>query len=57
MLSSAQKHILLVDHSKFGAVSATQHATLEDIDLLITDSDTPMNPASSASPVLVGQDL
>lgn len=39
MLGSSQRHILLVDHSKFGVVSTTQHATLDDIDLLITDSD------------------
>lgn len=39
MLDSAQRHILLVDHSKFGVISTTQHATLADIDLLITDTD------------------
>jgi DeoR family fructose operon transcriptional repressor len=38
MLDSAQRRILLCDHSKFGVVSTAQHATLADIDLLITDS-------------------
>ncbi|MFJ3957113.1 DeoR/GlpR family DNA-binding transcription regulator [Arthrobacter sp. NPDC090010] len=38
MLSSACKRVLLSDHSKIGSVSTVQHATLEDIDLLITDS-------------------
>lgn len=38
MLGSAQRRVLLVDHSKFGNVSTTQHATLGDIDLLITDT-------------------
>ncbi|MCU1406676.1 MAG: putative transcriptional regulator, DeoR family [Glaciihabitans sp.] len=39
MLDSARRRILLCDHSKFGAVSTVQHATLDDIDLLITDTD------------------
>lgn len=38
MLGSARKRILLCDHSKIGSVSTVQHGTLEDIDLLITDS-------------------
>jgi len=37
MLASARRRILLCDHSKIGSISTVQHATLEDIDLLITD--------------------
>ena len=38
MLDSARRRVLLCDHSKFGAVSTSQHATLQDIDLLVTDT-------------------
>lgn len=37
MLKSARRHILLADHSKIGLISTIQHATLRDIDVLITD--------------------
>jgi DeoR family fructose operon transcriptional repressor len=41
MLASAQRRILLADHSKIGQVSLCKHADLSDIDLLITDTGLP----------------
>jgi DeoR family fructose operon transcriptional repressor len=41
MLAAAERRILLADHSKVGAVSGCQHADLDDIDLLITDTGLP----------------
>ncbi|OFI38163.1 D-beta-D-heptose 1-phosphate adenosyltransferase [Arthrobacter sp. SW1] len=38
MLKSARRRILLSDHSKIGVVNTIQHATLADIDVLITDT-------------------
>jgi DeoR family fructose operon transcriptional repressor len=38
MLASARRRIFLCDHSKIGVVSTIQHATLADIDVLITDT-------------------
>ncbi|MFV0406487.1 MAG: DeoR/GlpR family DNA-binding transcription regulator [Propioniciclava sp.] len=38
MTGAARQRILLADHSKFGEVRTCQHATLNDIDLLITDA-------------------
>ncbi|WP_129657020.1 DeoR/GlpR family DNA-binding transcription regulator [Rothia halotolerans] len=37
MLASAERRILLADRSKIGLVRGAQHATLRDIDVLITD--------------------
>ncbi|WP_229123763.1 DeoR/GlpR family DNA-binding transcription regulator [Enemella evansiae] len=39
MLATAQRRILLADHTKIGVVTGAQHAELSDIDLLITDAD------------------
>lgn len=41
MLHSAQRRILLADHTKLGRVSLCKHADLADIDLLITDVGAP----------------
>ncbi|MCW2846174.1 MAG: putative transcriptional regulator, DeoR family [Marmoricola sp.] len=41
MLHSAQRRILLADHTKLGRVSLCKHADLADIDLLITDDGVP----------------
>ncbi|MDR5700891.1 DeoR/GlpR family DNA-binding transcription regulator [Agromyces aerolatus] len=41
VLSSARERVLLCDHSKFGVVSGMQHATLDDLDVLITDREPP----------------
>jgi DeoR family fructose operon transcriptional repressor len=41
MLHSAQRRILLADHSKLGRVSLCKHADLADIDLFITDDGIP----------------
>jgi DeoR family transcriptional regulator, fructose operon transcriptional repressor len=38
MLAAARQRIFLVDSSKFGGESLARHATLEDIDVLVTDS-------------------
>jgi DeoR family fructose operon transcriptional repressor len=38
MVGAASRRILLADHSKFGLVSLCRHASLTDLDLLITDS-------------------
>ncbi len=38
MLASAQRRILLADHSKVGEIRGTKHGDLSDIDLLITDT-------------------
>ncbi len=38
MLTAARQRIFLVDSSKFGRESLARHATLEDIDVLVTDS-------------------
>ncbi|MFI7585539.1 DeoR/GlpR family DNA-binding transcription regulator [Spongisporangium articulatum] len=38
MLAAAQTRIVLADHTKFGRTARARHATLADIDLLITDS-------------------
>jgi DeoR family transcriptional regulator, fructose operon transcriptional repressor len=37
MLATARQRIFLVDSSKFGRESLARHATLEDIDVLVTD--------------------
>lgn len=41
MLHSAQRRILLADHSKLGRVALCKHADLADIDLFITDDGIP----------------
>ena len=41
MLRSAQRKVLLADHSKVGRLSVCKHADLTDIDLLITDTGLP----------------
>ncbi|MCW2840940.1 MAG: putative transcriptional regulator, DeoR family [Aeromicrobium sp.] len=41
MLDSAQRRILLADHTKLGRVSLCKHADLADIDLFITDEGIP----------------
>ena len=40
MLAAASQRIFLVDSSKFGRVSHARHATLDDVDVLITDAET-----------------
>lgn len=47
MLTAARRRILLADHSKVGVVSTAQHATVADIDLLITD--TGLDPADKTA--------
>ena len=37
MLAAARQRVFLVDSSKFGRESLARHATLEDIDVLVTD--------------------
>jgi DeoR family fructose operon transcriptional repressor len=37
MLAASERRILLADHSKFGQVQGEQHATLDDLDVIITD--------------------
>lgn len=41
LLKSADKSILLLDHTKFGQTGLYQMASLADFDLVIVDSDTP----------------
>jgi DeoR family transcriptional regulator, fructose operon transcriptional repressor len=41
ILASAQRTVLLADHSKIGRLSVCQHAGIADIDLLITDTGLP----------------
>jgi DeoR family fructose operon transcriptional repressor len=41
MVECAARTVLLADHSKVGAVSLCQHATLADVDVLITDTELP----------------
>ncbi|MBM7623376.1 DeoR/GlpR family DNA-binding transcription regulator [Sporohalobacter salinus] len=41
MLSKSKKLVALLDHTKIGQVSATQFASIEEIDVLITDDKTP----------------
>lgn len=55
MLASAQRRILLADHSKFGRVSTVQHAELADIDLIITDVG--LSAADSAAIEALGIEL
>ncbi len=55
MLASAQRRILLVDHSKFGRVSTVQHAELADLDLIITDAG--ITPADAAAIEAAGVEL
>ncbi|GAB7066026.1 DeoR/GlpR family DNA-binding transcription regulator [Mycolicibacterium hodleri] len=38
MLAAAGQRVFLVDSSKFGHVSHARHATLDDVDVLITDA-------------------
>jgi DeoR family transcriptional regulator, fructose operon transcriptional repressor len=38
MLAAARQRIFLVDSSKFGRESLARHATLADVDVLITDA-------------------
>jgi DeoR family fructose operon transcriptional repressor len=38
MLAAARQRVFLVDSSKLGGESLARHATLEDIDVLVTDS-------------------
>jgi len=37
MLAAARQRVFLADHSKVGLVTGSQHAKIDDIDLLITD--------------------
>jgi DeoR family fructose operon transcriptional repressor len=37
MLTAARQRVFLVDSSKFGSESLARHATLEDVDVLVTD--------------------
>ena len=39
MLAAASQRIFLVDSGKFGRVSHARHATLDDVDVLITDAE------------------
>jgi len=39
MLAAASQRVFLVDSSKFGRVSHARHATLDDVDVLITDAE------------------
>lgn len=39
MLAAAGQRVFLVDSSKFGRVSHARHATLDDVDVLITDAE------------------
>lgn len=39
MLAAARQRIFLVDSSKFGHESHSRHATLDDVDVLITDAE------------------
>lgn len=41
MVSKSKKIIALLDHSKLGYTSTTQFASVEDIDVIITDDETP----------------
>ena len=38
MLSAARQRVFLVDTSKFGRESLARHATLQDVDILVTDN-------------------
>jgi len=38
MLAAARQRVFLVDSSKFGRVSHARHATVDDVDVLITDA-------------------
>lgn len=38
MLKRAKQHILLVDHSKFNKVGLSQFASLDDIDIIVSDN-------------------
>ncbi len=38
IISSAQRTVLMVDHTKFGQRAACKYAALEDVDLVVTDS-------------------
>ena len=38
MLTAARQRVFLVDSSKFGHESLARHATLSDVDVLITDA-------------------
>jgi DeoR family fructose operon transcriptional repressor len=37
MLAAARQRIFVVDTSKFGRESLARHATLQDVDILVTD--------------------
>jgi DeoR family fructose operon transcriptional repressor len=39
MLAAARQRVFLVDSGKFGRVSHARHATLDDVDVLITDAE------------------
>lgn len=41
LISRAERHIALIDHSKFGKVGLFEACPIEDIDVLITDEQTP----------------
>jgi DeoR family fructose operon transcriptional repressor len=41
MPGCAARTVLLADHSKVGLVSLCQYGTVDDVDLLITDSGIP----------------
>ncbi|AZO93292.1 DeoR family transcriptional regulator [Iocasia frigidifontis] len=43
MMQKAKKVVALLDHTKIGNVSTAQFATIEEIDLIITDNKTPSN--------------
>jgi DeoR family transcriptional regulator, fructose operon transcriptional repressor len=40
MIASADKIVLLADHSKFGREALSSFARLEDIDVVVTDEQT-----------------
>ena len=50
MLAAARQRVFLVDSSKFGRESLARHATLDDIDVLVTDA-----AATAAQRKLFGQ--
>jgi DeoR family fructose operon transcriptional repressor len=49
MLACAHRRILLADHSKLGIISGAQYGRLEDIHLLITDTDVDSHQLSEFS--------
>jgi DeoR/GlpR family transcriptional regulator of sugar metabolism len=47
ILSAAQQLIILADHTKFGVIGQIRLSSLENVDLIITDSETPEHYISS----------